>query len=1282
MHPLGKPVAITNLLRSALNMRPGEGRPLAYLVVHSFFLGLTLLFLETAASTLFLNRFGVTMLPYAYMGIAVVVTVVGTGYAKLQNRLSFPRLLQANLGLLLLSIAALWFGLTWTQSRWPIFALFMWFEVTSTLISLEIWSLSGRLFNVRQSKRLFALVGTGGITAGILGGLSVPVLVPVVGTRNLLLVAIGGMTLSLWTLHRILRQYGQNLVAQDEEETEATSGGQGWRLIRDPYVLLFSLMAGLSVIAYYLVDFIFYDRVESRFTDEVKLASFFGLFYAVVGVARLVVQTFLSGRLITRFGLSFGLVALPAILLVGSSGTALMGTVLGMTVLFWWAVTTKLGDEVARVCIDEPSVFILYQPLRPDQRIRLQTLVEGMVEPIAGGLAAACLLLLTSVLGWDTTRLAAVLIVVLVIWTIVAILLRRRYTVVLMNALAKRSLKDVHLSVNDGTSVAILKRGLTSPYAEEVLYCLSMLDQIRHRSIEASLIGLLDHPTTSVRIDVLQRLEHRRGAQLSDAVAKRIELEPDAQVRGAALRTLCALGEEEAMSRVYHYLDDDNPLVRKGAIVGLLRSGGIEGVLAAGDHLTTLVKSQDPADRRLAAQVLGEVGIQSFYQPLLKLIRDDDLEVRRTALATAGILKNPRLWPLVVQNLSVLEVRRAATAALLAGGEAVLNELESAFTAPSCPPEQRSRLVTVGGRIGGHRATAWLLTHINEPHQTVRHKVLEALTACGFQATPDNDAMIRSLIGDEIQDATRTLASILDVGLEKPLQPLCQALRGELDHSRKRMFLLLSYLYPPQSVFAALESYTFPSADKRAYALEVIDNVVAQDLKEHLLPILDDLHPDQCLVRLLGRFPQQRLTRNRRLMEIITRPWETVSPWIQAMALFMIARVDARECSDAVAAGLACPSALVRETAAWTLARLNPPYMAQRLQEVMQDPAPQVARIAKFVLRARGLFGPRAGSRHLTRSGRLETDLYASVLLDHSEHRANRCRAARSLASLDPDIAHAALLKALQIPDETIRSTILEVLRRGRFPTVDSAREALAELLDSEIEDVNHTLKIILTVHGQQGFDQLTAALGQELDRNRTRILSILDMLGDGKAFDTVHYWYLRSGVGPAPKEAVKCLHRLVAHAPNTGARQIFLDLVSWRDPLALGQAWQVGGDDTPDSLDRLLSDVAFGSPRWIRPWTRVCALERIVTRGLKHLVPMIVDALKDSDAIVREMAAAALFQLDRASFDSHVAVLERDPSLTVSQLVRHLSATMPDKTQNRPNHPHDPGSLSDATDH
>src|SRR5215210_5795865 len=93
-------------------VEPGEARPAALMLAHSFFMGLATVFFETAASALFLARFGSASLPYVYVAAALLNTAAGLAYTRLSARTPFARLMGGTLWLLLGSVVALRLGLT------------------------------------------------------------------------------------------------------------------------------------------------------------------------------------------------------------------------------------------------------------------------------------------------------------------------------------------------------------------------------------------------------------------------------------------------------------------------------------------------------------------------------------------------------------------------------------------------------------------------------------------------------------------------------------------------------------------------------------------------------------------------------------------------------------------------------------------------------------------------------------------------------------------------------------------------------------------------------------------------------------------------------------------------------------------------------------------------------------------------------------------------------------------------------------------------------------------
>ena len=296
--------------RYLLNLRPGDGLPLAILLAHSFLKGSARVLLETPANTLFLSRFSVDYLPLIYIATALVCTGIGLLYTRMESRVSVQTLLTSMLGFLAVVTLAFYLGLMTLNSKSVVFGVMVWKDVHWTLMNLEFWALAGLLLDVRQGKRLFGLIALGEIIAGMAGGFSVPFFVKSGGTLTLLLasaaVTIGNIFFLIYTMRRLVKP-GAHAVGEEESSDRRP----WWTLFKDRYLALFFGVSVLSFFGEYFIDFLFYEKVERAFPSEEKLAAFFGLFYGVLGAGQLISSAWVSGRCLTRYGLSFGLLALP-----------------------------------------------------------------------------------------------------------------------------------------------------------------------------------------------------------------------------------------------------------------------------------------------------------------------------------------------------------------------------------------------------------------------------------------------------------------------------------------------------------------------------------------------------------------------------------------------------------------------------------------------------------------------------------------------------------------------------------------------------------------------------------------------------------------------------------------------------------------------------------------------------------------------------------------------------------------------------------------------------------
>jgi HEAT repeat protein len=919
--------------------------------LQSFLLGAANNFVQAAAFTLFLVEFNAQSLAYIYIANALVIPLLTFVYLRLGKRVPFAQLLLYNLGFLFFLILGFRFGLEMKSTRWLVFALPILFQILVIFGNLEFWTLAARLFNVRQSKRLFGVIGAGLWLAIVLTGLLIPLLVAWLGTVNLLFLSAAAVAGALGLMHYTTRSYSGKLdipnqkipAAKTRNETQSSLQ----ELLKSRYIILIFTLVTVWWVAFTFIDNIFYLQTTTRFPGEEQLASFLGLYLAFLGLLTLISNTFLTGPVIKRFGVRISLLVLPVALVTCTGAMLIGGTILGSVVfLFWIAILTKLVNLSLGFSIDRSAQNILYQPLPAVQRTQTQTMSEGIFIPIANGLAGVFLLFINILFTASLLPLTYTLFLLVGIWLLLAVLIGHEYPRMLMKALSRRRMKDTIVSFSDESSMGVLKRKLESPNPGVVLYCLQMLEENQENNLQAILISTLEHPAAEVRAYALGRIEQHGFISAIPKVSYLVDMETIPEVRAAAIRTLATLGEGESYEKVCAFLDDPDPLLQQATMVGLLRSGGIEAVLEAGQKLLVMANSATPSERSLAAQILGEVCVTNFYQPLIPLLQDEDLEVQRSALVAAGQLHNPKLWPLVLETLDSPKLRSVAITALIEGGESVIPELSIAFEQPENSPEKQSNLVKIACRIGCEQAITWLNSQFAHPNNDIRTQVLSALNRCGFEAQPEEVTQIQIQIKEEAALSAETLAILRDIGDEEPTALLQQALLEGLDLSRDRTLCLLSFIYDHDTINQVRDNLRLSSDENKAYAIEVLDVLLSPEIKRMVTPVLSDLSSNKKLEQLGAIFPHAPKDPMERLREIITNTHNQFSPWMRVCALYTTERRPARGLIDAVEIALTAPEALVRETALWVLYKFEGINARNLYKRLYDDPDPQVARFA------------------------------------------------------------------------------------------------------------------------------------------------------------------------------------------------------------------------------------------------------------------------------------------------------------------------------------------------
>ena len=881
-----------NKLLRILDIQPEERTLTGTLFLFSFEIGLARFFVLTPALALFLERFDAEDLGLVYTLLALPLIVVSTAYVRLGRILPLRTLIVSNLlfvvGLTILIRLALDM-----DTRWPALLPAVWFYILFTLTSSAFTAAANRVLDIRQGKRLIPLSTTGDVIAFFVGGAATPWLVARMGTANLLLLAATAGLLSLLTfLHLNARYRGR--FAPRKSRRPATGEETSRRDWSSPYLRLMAGYFAVSALAYVLIDNAFNAVAEQRYLDTAQLAAFFGTYAAVAAIANFVFKSFVGGRIVRRFGVSGILLGFPLaigigsfLVVVGPPMLARGNPLLALALVFWFTTMTRLINKVFLSA--QYSTFpTLYQPL-DEKATGVQATLEGVVEASAYGLAGLLLLGLHAFFDFGAVQLSVVLIGVCGGWAYIALALRREYTDVLGQALHRRRIGPASISLPDRASLDLVMEQLESPHPESALYALDLLEESYPESVGEILVGLLDHPSTDVRVEALARIEKHHVADAFPKV-RALAMNPEVSpvLRGAAARSRWVLSDEDVHEGIMALSDPDSQ-VRTGTMVGMLRSGSVEGIVYAGHCLLDNLRSSVAEERVFAASVIGESGMESFHRQALELLKDKNTAVRKAIIKSAPRIGHAGLWPFVVEALRDREVAAAASEALVAAGSVVIPSLAAGIRDFSSDRGARLSALRILGLIRGPEAMVELCTFTELRDPDERHAAMSALANCSFEADDSQIPWLKGLLKREGDHAAYRFASIADISVNKSVDLLVGALNYELEAIRHRIFLLLSFIYTQRDVLTAWDNYNSNDRDKKAYALELLENVISTDLKSMLFPVLDDIVQDERLAQLRLLHDAQLLGAPARLKQILSWQQYPISRWTASCARHLAA---------------------------------------------------------------------------------------------------------------------------------------------------------------------------------------------------------------------------------------------------------------------------------------------------------------------------------------------------------------------------------------------------------
>lgn len=376
-----------SLIKRILRLQPGEAR----LVFLFGFLILSNSLARQLASIVgisgFLDALGADSWLIVICVDYLLVLITGALASLIVDRINRVKLLS----LLILSFAVIFvvFRLMFAfhSPGWLVYAfMIITAEQQFVTFPLIFWVLVNDTFSMAQAKRIFPVISGFGF-AGLLIGIGMAAISPIVIERlgihseDVLLLNVIVYLIACLALVLGLRKVEIRKLSPSQDSV-SKSLSEGWDFVRGIPSFRYLMYAILALaLGDTIIEFRFLGITEQYFSNQTSYQEFYSLYILGVTLLALIIQTFLTSRIINRMELKNTFFFFPTAVLIGALGILLIP---GMSVV----VAAMLLVKLTRDTLHESSLKSFLALVPEERRGRVGAFVENYLIALGTILAA------------------------------------------------------------------------------------------------------------------------------------------------------------------------------------------------------------------------------------------------------------------------------------------------------------------------------------------------------------------------------------------------------------------------------------------------------------------------------------------------------------------------------------------------------------------------------------------------------------------------------------------------------------------------------------------------------------------------------------------------------------------------------------------------------------------------------------------------------------------------------------------------------------------------------
>ena len=814
------------VLKKIINIKPGEGKMVLFFFLFSFFNVAMGLVAKTARDAYFLTDYDKSLLPLMFVVIAVIMAPFLVLFTKLSKKIPqkiFFVVICAIFGTSFIILQPIMTGII-------IPITYVWVEMVVAVMIIQYWTIAGESFQPQQAKRLFGIVAGGGSLAVMIIGINLKPFVSYFGSGMLLFLAALFLAIS-GILGFICLGY---LKKEGPTKVSTLSNKSEPKKKMDPFIVGIGGIVAFSAIATVMVDYQFKITASTVYPDSSDLISFFGLFYGISGAISIIMQFFITGPVLSRFGILTGLLILPFFLVAGSLSFLLVPMLMS-------ASFAKFSDQTFKFTINSSSLELLWLPVSTNIRKTAKPQVSGTVKSVAEGIAGLGTFLLVKFI--QLQYLSVISIIAIIAWIFTAFKVKTNYVKQLQTAIAKREInfEELNIDVQDAAMVKTIEDTLSSDDEIKQLFALEIIEGLPLYSWKDTIQELFDNGSEDVRMRILDmawdETDIISDENIISAINKKDMVSPEAIITAGKRRLTNIYADLES------FLDEKNQeiVAASAASIIMIESGPLE---KAKKILSEMLSSNEESIKATALKKLSDNDSILTNKKLIKFLKSNSGLISNVALTISEKRGNEDLIPAIISNLNIPNTALQARQTLKKfSDEIVLDHFNEMLANEKVKRKLFLGILYALREYPSKRSLDMLFDKLDRGDQEVYNETVDSIIAIA-RVMPLTEERQR-LISEEIRSTAEKLYAINEVIKLLPEDEnnflLLDFLKNEIQNSLPTL-LKLGVMDKPET---PIESYinTIKTGDpaKLPFLLEFFENIFSKDERAIINPLIEKI---------------------------------------------------------------------------------------------------------------------------------------------------------------------------------------------------------------------------------------------------------------------------------------------------------------------------------------------------------------------------------------------------------------------------------------------------------